>query len=152
MTNSGATDLHSSSKLQDERLKEGYTFFSASNEITFTVAGSLATHDGFKAQSVLAKSVHDVTKCTIRNCSASQSTIRYSTLHCPSACPNLDNTEQWQQRVCLSACLCHSPLSQTTTDTVRKHYPFYLYSGSAVCFFWRWHRPLSAGPRESCCH
>lgn len=80
------------------RLKEGCTFLSGFNEIR--VAGSMKTYDGFKAQSVLAKSVHDVTKCTTCNCPACQNTIRYTTMHRPSACPNLDNTEHWQQRVC----------------------------------------------------
>jgi len=62
---SEATDLHSNCELQEERLKEGCTLLSGFNE--FTVAGSMQTHDGFKAQSVLAKSVHDITKRTICN-------------------------------------------------------------------------------------
>jgi len=95
-----ATDLHSSSQLQEERLKEGCAFLSGFNEIT--VAGSMKTQDGFKAQSVLPKSVHDFTKCTMCSCFVCQHTIRYITMHRPSARPNLDNTEHWQQRVCVS--------------------------------------------------
>ena len=53
-------------------------------------------HDGFKAQSALAKSVRDVTRCTICNCVLPvQNTVRYPTVHRPSKCPNLDNTEHW---------------------------------------------------------
>jgi len=95
--NSDATDLHSNCELQEERLKEGCTLLSSFNEFAF--AGSMQKHDGFKAHNVLEKSVHDVTKCTICNCFARQNTIRYTTAHCSSACPNLDNTEHWQQRV-----------------------------------------------------